>query len=817
MFKTIKAQGFSIKENLDITLYKIDFPEKWFEEFYNNFFDGRYNKKLIKTTNFRKIIKSISRNIVYVGDLYSFNFDKTFIISKEKIDKDNLVFAIKEWGEIAKTSLKNLDLRKEFKNWLAEIDYDDLGEYEKKTYKLTDENGNVSDSKIYDILPNLLANKVVDNGINIAGRHIEFYYAGDKKVISNPRLIEYRNDNASLSINFSIQTTPYNRKPIIIYSTNITRWVKKCFNKEIMKRRNTKVYAEIDDKTLYPLELTFDKGLIKWEMVSLELLNRIYPSLKVPEAYEFYQNPVKYFENSEINLYMNHRLEMGKVTSIKSGLPMSDKYDIHFNLLEILKENYVYDMDEFEQIRLKLKFNKDIDIDKNILEFREKLFNATGKKQINIDVYYEYDTEIVDIVERKLKENFGIGSDFEKLDDFQVNISLNRLSDILKPLDESLSEIDRHEKRIIEIKERIKKKDGITACLVILPYEDSDGNKYFSEESDPKYAIRAGFASIGYLTQFLTPELSENVNYRVEGALLDLYRQLGYFETCSKVKKNANVDYMIPVTALHIINYKKTPYGNTERALVSLTMSPKEGKIFVECPALWLGRKLYWEACLAFQEIATKEGKSKFSKTRVNSDIKSKVIQLYKTSQEKHLMLIESNGVVRRDWKYIADSELSKQEKTGEYRVNKINFSSYDSESGIDTREYNSELRIVRVRVNEEVPSYITPKKESGQCESKSSLFKYNNVFYGIGERPNDKLYKNTFKAISKINGDNKECKLMDMIEIYPILLKEDDLANEWAYIVNKYRDAAHQYKGVLKLPLPMHLAYKLEEYIYKK
>ncbi len=35
-------------------------------------------------------------------------------------------------GEIAKTSLKNLDLRKEFKNWLAEIDYDDLGEYEKK-------------------------------------------------------------------------------------------------------------------------------------------------------------------------------------------------------------------------------------------------------------------------------------------------------------------------------------------------------------------------------------------------------------------------------------------------------------------------------------------------------------------------------------------------------------------------------------------------------------------------------------------------------------------------------------------------------------
>jgi len=53
------------------------------------------------------------------------------------------------------------------------------------------------------------------------------------------------------------------------------------------------------------------------------------------------------------------------------------------------------------------------------------------------------------------------------------------------------------------------------------------------------------------------------------------------------------------------------------------------------------------------------------------------------------------------------------------------------------------------------------------------------------------------------------------MIEIYPIHLNEDDIADHWVSLVHNYREAAHQYKGVIVQPLPLHLASKLEEYIY--
>jgi hypothetical protein len=52
------------------------------------------------------------------------------------------------------------------------------------------------------------------------------------------------------------------------------------------------------------------------------------------------------------------------------------------------------------------------------------------------------------------------------------------------------------------------------------------------------------------------------------------------------------------------------------------------------------------------------------------------------------------------------------------------------------------------------------------------------------------------------------------MIEIYPIHLKEEDDADQYVWLVHKWRDAAHQYKGTLRLPLPLHLGKKLEEYI---
>lgn len=129
-------------------------------------------------------------------------------------------------------------------------------------------------------------------------------------------------------------------------------------------------------------------------------------------------------------------------------------------------------------------------------------------------------------------------------------------------------------------------------------------------------------------------------------------------------------------------------------------------------------------------------------------------------------------------------------------------------EPGIRLSDKENGVRILRIRDNEEVPDYLLADK----AKSSSGLYQYENIFWSIAPRPNDPLFRNTGAAISKLLKPGKECKRPDMLEIYPIHLKEGDDPKDWAYLAHKLRMAAHQYKETLRLPLPLHLANKLEE-----
>ena len=52
------------------------------------------------------------------------------------------------------------------------------------------------------------------------------------------------------------------------------------------------------------------------------------------------------------------------------------------------------------------------------------------------------------------------------------------------------------------------------------------------------------------------------------------------------------------------------------------------------------------------------------------------------------------------------------------------------------------------------------------------------------------------------------------MIEIYPIQLQKDDNPDEWVIYTNSLRTGAIQYDEATALPIPMHMAEKLQEYL---
>ena len=131
----------------------------------------------------------------------------------------------------------------------------------------------------------------------------------------------------------------------------------------------------------------------------------------------------------------------------------------------------------------------------------------------------------------------------------------------------------------------------------------------------------------------------------------------------------------------------------------------------------------------------------------------------------------------------------------------------------------DSGVRIVRIRSNQEVPDYFTElsKKSTDECPQFSSavgIFKYGDVYWGIHARPNDSQYTSSFR-VSKIDHPKQRFAEKDMIELYPLQLQSGDNTAEWIFYTNALRHIPIQYNQSTVFPLPLHLAEKLEEYLF--
>lgn len=819
MGKQINLQGFTIEKNLQISLYVLEMPKVWMESFRNRFFDEKNNRRYLKTKELKDIMYSINKDIVYVGDFFSYPYDSVWIIATNPISLNHIWAAFKGWQYSIKKSEKILISMKEtFEEWASHINYEEIGEFRETAFKLTDEEGFILDNKAYDIIPNLARQQVNKDGIIINGHHVMFDIAESKKVMSKPntmwREVAKRKDYYSITIEFSIQTTPHQRGPILLYKPVITRWVTKKVNTYVLGKKGVKIYLRAQEGILYPIKLlTNKKKEFMWEELPYEIIKVVNGSVEIPDATTYAEVYPQYMNEMPTILAMTYNIGMGgNITTVKSGLPMKDKDAIQTELYRILQNIIEESPQKLEQLIFrsgkmpdKVKFG---DV------FRAQIAQAIGDNKLVIEIYSDGNEKLVEDITQMLNEHFGITTNEEVQVDLEITIKYidTRTSGVLSSL-EGKNELDKHEKRIRLIKDHIAKATQVTACIVILPYQDDEGNDYFNFSEDPKKAIRAGLAMTGRLTQFLTPNNTENKMYRVQVALLDLYRQLGYVNY-GKTNSKLIANYGIPVSALHVVNFKKTPYGNFNRMPVLITCDKNKGQVFAECPTLWTGKILYREACLRFQELATREGHNKVKNINALVQIQQMLTTLYYLSKEPHLLIVKSDGTTRNVWKLLTDSELSKANRFNQYSLSKIWFNKEKQDEGINTEQIASELRIMRIRNNDEVPEYITNKKET-TYESTSGMYVYEGVYYGIAPRLMEAPYLNTFREFSKADKPDKECKLPDMVEIYPMHLKATDDPKEWVSLANNYRNGAHQFKWILKNPLPLHLAVQLEEYIY--
>ena len=199
---------------------------------------------------------------------------------------------------------------------------------------------------------------------------------------------------------------------------------------------------------------------------------------------------------------------------------------------------------------------------------------------------------------------------------------------------------------------------------------------------------------------------------------------------------------------------------------------------------------------------------------------KQKLIELknrYYMKEDSVLFVIQSDGNTRAVWSGISDKEIGGYTVTAEYCPSQINV-------GMPKNPYplsltDSGVRIIRIRSNQEVPDYFTNLSAQStddhlQFSSASGIFKYGDVYWGIHEKPNDFRYTNSFK-MSKIDQPQQQFAEKDMIELYPLQLQSGDNAANWIFYTNALRHIPIQYNQSTVLPLPLHLAKSLEEYLF--
>jgi len=624
-------------------------------------------------------------------------------------------------------------------------------------------------------------------------------------------------------IKFSVQTIPPNRKPMLVYETKVKRWIGVASSLWDFGDDFTTAYIKTAQDKLQPIPCKLNKEekkkSLEWDAKHKKCYEFSHLDNILPNLNELIKEPNNFISEKVGSVVLTYRYALGmRKHLVRPGLPMIDRIHIHQALAAKLND-VVIPADYAVRINKKLD-NLRVDISKMEKEiFRRRIAQAIGTTNLAIEIYCNDDSQIGEKVYRRIMEHFGVTEDVTIFPELTVNISMKPLGKIGDPLDSKLQKLERFERRIAEIKRAYGEANvRPTACIIVLP-----GKESFSDisELDPKNAIRAGFAQTGRLTQFIRPELEENdgeetelsEESRINSAIYDLYRQLGLLLPYSRDVKKDTVDFSIPAMGIHIVNYKSTPYGTIEPFPLFVTANYQTGRVTVDCGFFPKPELLYWEACLEFQKIQGNKSIRDISKKAKYRKIKSKLLEIINIYNTPILVLVESNGTSRKVWKFIADSELAKAERKGN-SLNQLLFDPEEPEQGIRLNTRQNSLRIIRVRINEEVPSYLSVIVEGGKTKSVRGVFKYDNIYWSIASAPHDRLFMNSRSGISKLERPNMECKQPDMIEFYPIHLQDGDDPDDWVYLAHKYRELAHQYKETLKLPLPLHLAKKLEEYM---
>ena len=827
MNNKIYPLAYTLAPSQSCTLYYLGFPEHWKEALLeiarknNPRFKDEYG---LPTNALKKLVESWMEGVIALAPLKKGSIDDRWLTScapySEK-DIQALCELIKVWVKGTyvtsfRASPMALLVKKLASDFCKEIKPDAfLPLQSSATVCLTFENGTVSE-EAYQAVPLLAINHLLGKEIILHGQALRLCCATKNQLISRPLSDPNSQHQYSFVFDFSVQTTPPQRKALLLCQMSIRRWVPDALkkNRAPILKENINAHIKVGEDKYCQVQIAYNytSKKVDWKEQDKECYN-IWGYEALPSAEDVMMDPPAYAAHILLP-YKNGMWGM-KESKIGTGVSVVDKASLHQSIFGLLQDNDMV-LEQPEATRISRRgqnfsclYNPQEYSSSE--EFRQWVKKCVETGEINFEIYGLWQDpvqqELLRQIQDKIEQDFGPNTPTSCLQICCICKEVGNLTDAMPD--------DRKETKIRycdEIEDVIGKADVVTACIFVLPGQDQ------YPQGDPKQVLRNAFAKTGRVVQFITPEESEGYS-KIQNAVYDLYRQLGVVTLLNPTKKLPPLAHT-PCIGMHLCTQVHGIANKARFLPLYVTVNIPEGKTRVYCDAFSRRGVSYREACLEMAKLFWDSNLEQRCVEASRVPAKQKLIELknhFYSKEDSVLLVVQSDGTTRAVWSGISDKEIGCYDVIESYCPTEINVGMPKSPYKMSLLD--SGVRIIRIRSNQEVPDYYTDlskksTEERLQLTSSSGIFQYGDVYWGIHAKPNDPQYTSSFKA-SRIDHPKQRFAEKDMIELYPLQLQPGDTAENWVFYTNALRHIPIQYNQSLVLPLPLHLAEGLEEYLF--
>lgn len=817
--------AYTIKHNQVRKLYYLGFPEKWKKELLviaqknNPKFKNEYG---LPTNTLKKMIDSWMDGIVALRPLNAFSNDEQWLAACVPFTEKRIAVLfgiIKSW--VAGTYISGYKaplVSNLARSFISNATKEEIAVLSSERDVVLSGNDGTVNEEAYQAIPLIAVNKLLGKNIEVNGTTLHLYYAAKNELISQSIEDPKSHHSYSYVFNFSVQTTPPDRHALLLCNMSIRRWVPERFDKDKAvysdNAINVHVYVGGDKFCQIPIyRISKDKGFA-WRKQDKECYDLwgFEPLIEPSDLWEE-------IEQGKGNYLLPYKNGMPSFTisKISTGVPVKDKAELYQQILVNLNEI----VDSAEAATPKWARNSKLPHFESPQEYKtredfRKWVAACGETdRIKFEIYgLSQDPRqvlLMDLLEEKLVSDFGPNSGSSVL---TIDIVRCEAGDMQTKLtdDTRNGKIERCD----DIVEALGHADGVVACLFIIPGADD-----YKTGGDPKQVIRNAFAQTDRVVQFIVPEDEGKVasKHKIENAVYDLYRQLGVTNLLDVEKAQSHPYADVRCVGMHIFTQVHGAANKGRFLPVYVDVDLLNGKTRVQCAAFDNYSVSYREACLEMAKLFWKRDLEQLCVDACRTPAKQKLIELrnkHMDPENRVVFMATADGNSRPLWGGISDKTIGKYEMLDEYIPKQIDVGTQNVSFFLPLAY--SGVRIARIRCNAEVPDYYTTRRfldvDSEKYSSATGVFQYGKTFWSIAPKPNDPRFNWSFIE-SRVAHPMHDYAEKDMIEIYPLQLQNGDDPWDWVRYVNALRQLPIQYNQATVLPLPLHLAKNLTEYLF--